>query len=128
MNIFIDKILGELKAVPITLMFMMGVYVAVYILWTDHVSKNDFNDLKVQLYGVKYTLERDHVDTRLHATEQEIFTLTQHVTEERDRGHPIDRLYDERIDDLKNQHESLMRDLARLDGLTTQNNRQMLHP
>jgi len=118
MNGIFSKVYDELRQVPITLMFMFGIYIAVGILWSDHVSKKDFAELKEQLVGVQYTLRRDHADSRLHSIEQEMFNLTQHINDERAKGHSVDELYDRRIDDLKGQHEEVMREITRLDQLS----------
>lgn len=117
MNTIISKILEELKAVPVTLMFLAALYIAVSILWNDHVSKADFTELKGQLVGVQYTLQRDHMDSRLRNVETELFNLNQHIIEEKAKGKDIDSLYFQRIDDLKNQHDELMRQINRLDQL-----------
>jgi hypothetical protein len=101
----------ELKTVPITLMFVVGIYVAVSILWTDHVSIPEFVNLKNQLIGVQFTLSHDHLDTRLHSVESELFTLNQHVLDEQKKSRDVDVLYYQRIDELKNQHEDLVREI-----------------
>lgn len=116
MNALFGKILDELKTVPITMMFLAGLYIAVAMLWTDHVSKADFLELKTQLSGVQETLQRDHADSELHKVESELFSLTQHITEQRAKGLDVDRLYYQRIDDLTNRRAELMRFIARIDA------------
>ena len=122
MGSIFSKIYDELRTVPITLMFMAGIYVAVAILWSDHVSKADFLGLKAEfqeqtreLHGLKTTLQRDHADSRLHSVEQELFNLAQHKADEKTKGHLVDSLYDQRINDLQNQQADLLRELARID-------------
>jgi cob(I)alamin adenosyltransferase len=121
MNTLFAKIYDELKAVPITMMFLAGVYIQVAILSNDHVSKKDFVELKGQLTGVQYTLRRDHADSELHKIEADLFGLSQHIKDEQAKGRDVDRLYYERIDDLKNRHEDLMREVNRLDQMSREN-------
>lgn len=110
----LDKLYEELKTVPITMMFMAGIYVCVAILWNDHVSKSDFVDLRSQMIGVQYTLRSDHADSRLHSIEQELFNLKQHVLDERTKGHSVDEIYDRRIDTLTNEREEILREITQL--------------
>lgn len=112
MNEIFSRIYSELKAVPITMMFLAGVYIAVGVLWNDHVSQRDFRELKAQLVGVQFTLQHDHLDTRLHTVETELFNLNQHVLDEVAKNHAVDTLYFQRIDELKNQHAELVRQLS----------------
>jgi cob(I)alamin adenosyltransferase len=82
----------------------------------DHVSKSDFQELRSEMVGVQFTLKRDHADSRLHSIEQELFNLTEHVSDDRSKGKVSDELYDRRIDDLQHQKEEVLRQMAVLDN------------
>jgi hypothetical protein len=106
-----DKVYDELRAVPVTLMLVCGLYIAVTWLYWDHIPSREFYVLQSQLQGVQETLKRDHIDSRVHAVEAEIFNLTQHVNEARAKNLPVDNLYFERLNDLNNQQEELKSEL-----------------
>jgi hypothetical protein len=112
MGTIFETIYNEMKAVPITMTLVISICATVYILWTDHVSKADFQELRLQVQGVKCTLESDHADTELHKTEEELFELNQHIKEV--RGGVADDLYYKRIDELTHRHEELSRAIERL--------------
>jgi ribosomal protein L29 len=65
---------------------------------------------------VESTLRRDHIDTRIHSVETELFNLKQHVADEQSHGKASDALYYQRIDDLNNQLAALREESARLGG------------
>jgi cob(I)alamin adenosyltransferase len=116
-----EKLYQELKTVPFTFVFMICVGIAVYALWTDHVSKADFNklgeqveELSARINGVKCTLETDHADSELHKTEAEIFQLDQKVKELKSKNQPIDEIYANRIEEVTHRQTSLIRTIQQL--------------
>lgn len=109
------RIIDELRKTPVTLTLICVLSWIVYGLMTDHVGIREFNELKKQMTGVQFTLQHDHIDTRLHQNESEIFNLTQHVADEKSKGHEVDSLYSIRINDLTNQGTELRRQIDALD-------------
>lgn len=108
----LNKIYEELKAVPVTMILMALLYIAVVRLYKDHVSAEDFGSLREQISGVQYTLRLDHLDSRKHQVETELFGLNNHITEERGKGREVDNLYFRRVDELKNEGDVLNREIA----------------
>ena len=115
MHLLVNWVLEELKKTPIALVGVCVIGFYVYDLKQDHVSIMQFNTLQKQVLGVQFTLQRDHVDTRLHQVQQERFALSQHILEEREKGHPIDALYSSRLEELGHQETEQIDLLQRLD-------------
>ncbi len=106
----------ELKNAPMTLAIMVVLSYVVYGLSSDHVSVAQFISLQTELRGVVFTLKHDHIDTRLHQTETELFNVTQHITEERSKGRDVDNLYNIRLDELTQEDNELKREMAMLEA------------
>jgi hypothetical protein len=106
----------ELKSAPMTLLIIGILSYVVWGLSSDHVSVAQFQSLQTELRGVVYTLKHDHVDTRLHQTETELFNVTQHINEERAKGRDVDNLYNLRLDELTQEDNELKREMAGLEA------------
>lgn len=119
MQLFANWVLEELKKTPIALVGVCVIGFYVYDLKQDHVSIAQFNVLQKQVVGVQFTLQRDHVDTRLHQVQQEKFALTQHILELTQKAQTVDSLYSERLEELGHQEKELSDMLARLDRAQT---------
>lgn len=114
----LGRLYMELKTVPVTLCSI--VFLGVIVLWMahDHVSIEQFSGISIQVSSVQYTMNHDHLDSRHHAIDAEIFTLSQHVLDEKTQGHVIDRLYLQRLEDLQRQREEILRQLDLLERRT----------
>lgn len=106
-----NKIYEELKAVPVTMILLALLYIAVVALYKDHVSSLDFNSLRDQIWGVQYTLRVDHLDSRMHQVESELFQLNNSVLEKQLKHLDVDQIYYRRIDELKNEDDAIKREL-----------------
>jgi len=120
-----DKIYGELKAVPVTMILMAILYIAVVSLYKDHVSVESFNSLREQISGVQYTLRFDHMDTRKHQIETELFNLNNIVSDKLAHHIDVDQLYYRRIDDLKNEKDEIDREIVTLEASAHHNFRPL---
>jgi cell division protein FtsB len=114
----ISWILNELKNTPTALVSIAILGYVVYGLSQDHVGIKDFTQLQGQMSGVQYTLQHDHLDTRQHQVESEIFNLTQHVIDEKEKKHDVDQLYSIRIDELTRQDNDLKHQIDLLDRIS----------
>lgn len=115
MKLLLDWVVEELKTVPITLSMIVLLSYAVINLQKDHVTIEQFSALREQMSGVEYTLQHDHLDTRIHAIETELFNINQHMVDDKAKGHEIDNLYYERVDELTRADAELKRQLNLLD-------------
>lgn len=118
MGTFWEKIFDETKAVPMTLILLMGSYVAVGYLMRDHVSQEDLASLKqsmatldARVDGVKQQLRFDHIDSEIHKVESDLFNIQLHKTELLEAHKPIDPVLLQRLDELSNRHADLLRQI-----------------
>jgi hypothetical protein len=115
MQVALNWFFKELLKTPVALLGICVLGYVVYGLSQDHVGIREFTELKDQMTGVQYTLQHDHLDTRQHQVESEIFNLSQHVAEEKSKGHEVDPLYLIRIDELTRQDNELKHQIDMLD-------------
>lgn len=116
----LEKMYAELKTVPVTMILMTLLYIIVGSLYHDHVSIAEVTALKDEMSGVRYTLRHDHLDTRLHAVETEIFELSQRVSDDRINSKVVDPIYLQRLNELSQQEEDLKREINGLEKSTYQ--------
>lgn len=115
----IEKLYNELKVLPATMCLLCVLYIGVAWIYHDHVPAADIYAWRDQILSIQYTLRRDHLDSRIHAVETEIFNLKQHVSDEVAKGRAVDNLYNQRLEDLRFQDDQLkleMETLSRRDG------------
>lgn len=111
-----EKIYAELKAVPVTMILLAMLYIIVGSLYHDHVSITEVAALKDEMKAVRYTLRHDHLDSRLHSVETEIFELGQRVSDDKAGNKPIDGIYLQRLNQLSQQEEDLKREINSLEN------------
>lgn len=126
MQVLFGWLVRELRTVPVTLCFMVLLSYTVWGLQKDHVSvdqfsalsqhtTDQFDSLKKQMVSIQYVLQHDHLDTRIHQVEDNLFSLTQHTNEAKEKGLQIDPFMYERINELTRQDENLKREISILE-------------
>ena len=118
-----DKIYEELKAVPVTMILLVILYLAVLELYKDRVGRSEFLSLRDQIVGVQYTLRTGHLDSRLHQVQSELFTLGTSVKEKAAKGIAVDDYILQRITDLTNEEASLKSRIADSERLENERER-----
>jgi hypothetical protein len=110
----LSKLADDIKS-PLVFALFITMFATTIWLAYDHVSKADFRSLQTQLQGVQYTLQHDHIDNRINYVQDKLFDLTERIAEDKSSNSQAQRLYSERIDELKRQAESLNHDMSLLE-------------
>lgn len=120
----ITKVVEEMKAKPFTMLTIIGLYVAVGVLWAGsarYANAAELQALKQQLasvqdsvYGVKVSLDRTNVETQLRSINTELFQLQRTVADLQAARKQVEPVYWSRISALQNDKEQLTRQLAAL--------------
>jgi hypothetical protein len=102
----------ELKTVPFTFAMLLILWVMVARLTQDHVSVAQFVELQTEIKGVQRTLKQDHLDTRLHSTQKELFDIGQRIKELQAKNLPVDDLIVQRQETLREDEQDLQREMV----------------
>jgi hypothetical protein len=98
--------IAELRDRPMSFVLLSACILANFYLFVS------FNGIERQIGGIQQTLRLDHLDTRLHNVDGELFSLTQKVNSETAASKPIDDLYYKRINELKDEKQQLYDELS----------------
>lgn len=124
----IDKVVGEMRDRPWTMLILCGlICVSTYLLHSGasagdlaSVSK-DIEAVKMDVAAVKSDVSklktdgrRSSLEAQLRSINSELFERQRQVEELRRVGRPVDRIYFDRIDALTNDKAALERELATL--------------
>jgi hypothetical protein len=112
---FADQIITEMKQNPFTLTLVLGLWIAVAVMWNGYAKASDVQQLNLKMQDFTYAFDHGHMDTRLHTTESELFVLKQQVKAALAAGKAPDPLYDTRIAQLESEHDQIVRDMTSLE-------------
>jgi hypothetical protein len=120
----LERIIGEMKSKPFTLIVLLGLWTAVGSLWAgraNFASAGDYMSLKKQVNSVEETVQsiednvqRSGLETQIRGIQTELFQLNQQVTDKRAKGLQIDQIYWNRISTLQNDRDEIQRKLNKL--------------
>lgn len=121
-----EKLVEEGREKPYTMMSLIIVIVVVVWLATDHVSTKVFNttvqEIKAQIGGLReqletvdYTLAHDHLDTRKHNVERDLFEVNRMIAAEERVGKAVDAIYYARRDELIIQQDDITQEMSALE-------------
>ena len=110
-----DRIVTELKDAPVTLILLMLMAGAISIIWNSYTPETEVQAIRNQLLDVKHTIQRDHVDNKLHLDQSEIFSLSQQIKEDEQKKKEVDPLYYSRVNALQLEINALNQQLQMMD-------------
>lgn len=115
MQAILGYLYAEMKSHPATLVLVIVMGIKVISLSYDHVSRADFHILNSQLSSVQFTQSHDHLDSRYHSIDTEIFNLKQLIAHEKNQDTPAVFSMTQRLYNLEGQKEETLRQITNLE-------------
>lgn len=110
----LDHIVRELRTRPFTMVLILALTVAVFLLWSaqkTYAKTDDLRHLQIEVIEVKYSVQKASVESQMRQVDEEYFRLERQSVDLKSLKKEVPALYEERMSHLKTDKEALKVDL-----------------
>jgi chromosome segregation ATPase len=114
-----EKFMEEMKTRPYTMVLILIILAGMWTLWSTQQTyahtfarADDLNHLRIDVTGVKYSVEKASIESQLRQVDEEFFRLERQTTELKLQRKDVPALYEERMSHLTTDKEALKVNLA----------------
>jgi hypothetical protein len=112
-----ESVINELKAKPVTMLLIFGLWAVVTVLWTDrqnYAMAVDAREMKQQISSLGVEFKRGNLETQLRNINTELFNLQQKVADMHIASKVVDQIYYDKLNELTIDRDRLGRELQLL--------------
>lgn len=110
----LDHIVRELRTRPFTMILILVMSIAIFLLWGSQktfAKTDDLRHLQIEVIEVKYSVQKASVESQMRQVDEEFFRLERQSVDLKSQHKDVPALYEERMSHLKTDKEALKVDL-----------------